>query len=119
MGDARGRCFSDITAVSWGPHRIDLFYIGESGTIQHLFWNGQFWDLENLGGTATGNLAAAAWGVGKLAVFHRGMNNGMWVNLWHDDAWHGWTSLGVRWLDHPSPSLGARIGSTSSTVVAA
>ncbi|KAH8892951.1 fucose-specific lectin [Thozetella sp. PMI_491] len=85
---------SDITAVSWGPHRIDLFWIGEQNSVQHLFWNGTCWTLESLGGEAIGRIAAVSWGNNKLAVFHRGMGNTVFSNLWYEGKWHGWDNLG-------------------------
>lgn len=95
---------SDVAATSWGPQRIDVFWYGPRNAIQHLWRNGldgSSWNTENLGGQAIGTPAAVAWGVGKLSVFHRGLSNAVFGNLWHDGRWHGWTSLDGEIVGNP------------------
>ena len=30
-----------LTAVSWGPDRIDLFWVGADRTLMHRWWDGR------------------------------------------------------------------------------
>ncbi len=50
--------------------------------------------FRSLGGTVTSAPAAASWSQGRLDVFVRGVDNGLW-HRWSDgNLWSGWESLG-------------------------
>jgi hypothetical protein len=47
-----------------------------------------------LGGTVTSAPAAASWAPGRLDIFARGVDNGLWHRWWDGSAWSGWESQG-------------------------
>jgi hypothetical protein len=50
--------------------------------------------FRTLGGSLTSAPAAASWGQGRLDVFGRGTDNGLWHRSWEGNAWSGWESQG-------------------------
>ncbi|MBM3673746.1 MAG: hypothetical protein FJW88_02155 [Actinobacteria bacterium] len=50
-------------------------------------------DWEQLGGNLVGEPAAVSWGQGRIDVFARGTDNGLY-HQWYDNGWSGWESLG-------------------------
>jgi Repeat of unknown function (DUF346) len=60
-------------AVSWGPHRLDVFAIGSGGDLQHWWWpgDGAVWGgPQPLGSDALGHPpVAVSWGSGRLDAF--------------------------------------------------
>ena len=49
-------------AVSWGPDRIDLFWVGQDGALMHRVREGDGWlEAESLGGTVVSAPAVTAW----------------------------------------------------------
>jgi hypothetical protein len=57
---------------------------------------------ESLGGGVTLTPAAASWGVGRVDVFIRGADNGLWHNTWNNTSWSGWTSMGGILMSGPA-----------------
>ena len=58
------------SAVSWGPGRIDLFWVDDDGSLIHrAFQDGAWAVAESLGGTLVSPPAATAWAAHQLQVF--------------------------------------------------
>jgi hypothetical protein len=94
-----------ISAVSWGPDRLDIFVRGsESGAAFHKAWNGSQWlpsetDWQNLGGGIIGPPAAVSWGPNRLDVFVCGSQSGaVFHKAWNGSQWlpseTDWQNLG-------------------------
>ncbi|KAG8419117.1 hypothetical protein J3459_011523 [Metarhizium acridum] len=61
-----GVIYGDVTAVSWGPNRLDLLSLGTDDAVYHKWWDGSSWGgWESLGGTAIGEISAVSWGPNK------------------------------------------------------
>jgi hypothetical protein len=102
---AINRLPADITAVSWGPGRLDLFYPGIDGAIYHKYFDSGVWkpsmtDWESLGGNTNGVTAitAVSWGPGRLDLFyplnegpayHKYFDSGVWGPSMTDWDWLG------------------------------
>jgi hypothetical protein len=99
------------TAVSWAKGRLDVFVVG---AVDHALYHGfatadensQFPDannFENLGGYLAGRPTAVSWGTGRLDVFARGGDAGLWTTNYEqaDGTWTEWTSLGGEILGEP------------------
>jgi hypothetical protein len=66
-------------AVSWGPDRIDLFWVDAAGALIHRASRGDAWDApESLGGTLASAPAATAWAVDQLQVFAVFPDGALW-----------------------------------------
>jgi len=48
----------------------------------------------SLGGALTSGPGVASWGPGRLDVFVRGSDNGLWHMWWDGGVYHSWESLG-------------------------
>lgn len=85
-----------VTAVSWGPGRIDVFALTDSNQLEHLWYdagNGGWHPLENLGGAITSIPSAASPGPGRLNVFARGTNGDLWGRRFAG-SWGPWSDVG-------------------------
>ncbi len=60
----------EVTAVTWGPGRLDVFLVGEDRQLYHYWQNpGEAFHLESLGDAPYGPIHAVTWGAGRLDVF--------------------------------------------------
>ena len=92
-------------AVSWGPDRIDLFWVDAAGALIHRASSGDAWDApESLGGTPASAPAATAWAVDQLQVFAVFPDGALWNRFWDGEAWHPWESLGGELHGTPAAS---------------
>ena len=55
-----------------------------------------------LGGHLTSAPAVAAWGPGRLDVFARGIDNGLWHRWWWKGSWSAWEGLGGTLTSQPA-----------------
>jgi hypothetical protein len=46
--------------------------------------------------------AVSSWGSGRVDVFIRGSDNGLWQNTWNTTSWSGWTSMGGVLMSGPA-----------------
>ncbi|KAF8246486.1 fucose-specific lectin [Wilcoxina mikolae CBS 423.85] len=93
---------SDVTAVSWGSSRIDIFGRGIDNSVQHRAWTGSSWTgWENLGGQCIGNICASTGGENNLHVFIRGMDNGVYHKSFNGSWTPDWENLGGKILGQP------------------
>jgi len=95
------------TAVSWGPNRIDLFVINPvTQSLYHKYWDGSTWQppdsFDNLGGYCTSRPVAISRAEGRIDVFVRGGDAGLW-HLSFFETWSGWTSLSDQTLIQSEP----------------
>jgi len=80
--------------VTWGENRIDIFTIDpNTNELYHTFYDGSIWQLgQSLGGYCTSRPTAVSWGVGRLDVFVRGGDAGLW-HLAYNGTWSTWSSI--------------------------
>lgn len=86
----------DLAAVSWGPGRMDLFWIGADGALWHRAWTeaGGWQPDESLGGQPASPPTVTAWDVDEMEVFAIFDDGQLWNRYWDGASWHAWESLG-------------------------
>jgi len=84
-----------IAAASWGPGRLDLFWVDEDRALWHRAWVAGAWvEPEPLGGELASAPAVTAWAEGQMEVFAVMDDGELWDRYWDGAAWHAWESLG-------------------------
>jgi hypothetical protein len=85
-----------LTAVSWGEGRIDLFWIGSDGAVWHRAWSADDgWSAdERLGGRPASNLAVVSWAGNEIQLFTVFDDGQLWNIYWDGGAWHHWVEMG-------------------------
>ena len=84
-----------VSAVSWGPNRLDVFVKGTDNALHHKWWNGSSWGgFESLGGVLASEPNAVSWGPNRLDVFVKGTDNALHHKWWNGSSWGGFESLG-------------------------
>ena len=74
-----GSVFSEVSAVSWGPNRIDLFAIGTDNAVWHRWWDGSNWGgWESLGGSVFSEVSSVSWAANRLDLFAIGADSAVW-----------------------------------------
>jgi hypothetical protein len=89
---------SEPTAVSGGPHRLDVFYRGPNNHLWTSWWNGeQWWSAPvDLGGVElTSAPTAVVKARNQVDVFYRGPNGHLWASRWPDTPGGVWWSAPV------------------------
>ena len=90
---------------SWGPGRIDLFWVDDDSSLVHrVFQDGAWGTPESLGGTLISPPAATAWAADELQVFAIFPDGELWNRYWDGDDWHDWESLGGDLTGRPAAS---------------
>lgn len=104
-----GEMAGDVAAVSWAPDRLDIFCRGLAGHLYHKWWEGSRWgpgplrtDWMSLGGIIAGNPACAAWAPGRLDVFARGLDGGIYHQWWDGLTWSGFQPIGGKMAGSPT-----------------
>jgi hypothetical protein len=70
---------SEVTAVSWGPNRLDLFVLGTDHGLWHKWWDGSQWGgWESLGGTCMDVGNPVSWAAHELDLFVVGTDSAVW-----------------------------------------
>ena len=83
-----GAMRSDPAVSSWGPGRLDVFYIGTDQQLKHRFrWDGgSTWapGEDTIGGLALDVTppGAVSWGPGRIDVFARALGPGGTAHTW-------------------------------------
>ena len=95
-----------VAACSWGPGRLDVFWVDEARALWHRAWQDVTgWaEPESLGGTLASGPAVTAWAVGEMevfAVFHDGQLRNRY---WDRTYWHQWEALGGELAPGPTPA---------------
>ncbi|MBD1874353.1 hypothetical protein H6F75_12740 [Nodosilinea sp. FACHB-131] len=92
---SREAVVSWVSAVSWGPNRIDVFVIGTDSRLYTKSWDGTKWS----GYTQLGNEAvievpsAVSWGPNRIDVFVIGTDSRLYTKSWDGTKWSGYTQL--------------------------
>ena len=86
---------SSLSAVSWGPNRLDLFAVNDDNAVLHTWWDGAAWSQwESLGGEGVWGRTAVTWGPDRLDVFAVADDKAVVHTWWDGAAWSQWESLG-------------------------
>jgi hypothetical protein len=84
-----------VAAASWGPGRVDLFWVDGDRALWHRAWTAGAWqESESLGGELASSPAVTAWAEGQLEVFAIMGDGALWDRYWDGMKWHDWESLG-------------------------
>ena len=84
-----------IAATSWGPGRLDLFWVEEDRGLWHRAWVAGAWQpSESLGGSLASSPAVTTWAEGQMEVFAVMDDGQLWDRYWDGMSWHVWESLG-------------------------
>lgn len=100
-------------AVSWGPNRIDVVYIGTDDAIWHAYYDGAWQNRKSLGGVSFASPSITSTGPGNLEVVVRGTNGLIYQNT-YNSTWSGWRGCTGPSNFTGAPSIGAS-GSTLTT----
>jgi hypothetical protein len=91
-----------LSAVSWGPNRLDVFTGGGDGHLWQLTWNGSSWlpwtDRGSPAGVGVGDFRAVSWGPNRIDVFATSgwaTSETVWHTAWNGSSWQGWDSRGA------------------------
>jgi hypothetical protein len=84
----------DVAAVSWGPGRIDHFWVAGEVLWHRTFSAGTWSPPESLGGTLASSPAVTAWAADQMEVFAVFPDGALWNRYWDGTSWHAWESLG-------------------------
>jgi hypothetical protein len=84
-----------LAATTWGPGRLDLFWVDDDRALWHsASIDGAWAEPESLGGTLASGPTVAAWAVGAMEVFAVMDDGELWNRYWDKTYWHPWESLG-------------------------
>lgn len=86
-----GNVASGPDSASWAPNRVDVVARVEDGTVEHWYWDGSEWYVDNLSGGTKFDPTVSAPEAGKLNVFAVGGDNQLW-HKWYDPAIGGWSA---------------------------
>ena len=88
QAQAAGDADNDMSVVSWGHGRLDIFKIGDDKSIWIKSYENQWYPWSSLGKPASGfgfySVSAVAWGPNRLDVF--GVTSSNWRDLY--TVWH-------------------------------
>jgi hypothetical protein len=127
---AAGIGILNLSSVSWGPNRLDVFVTCKDNHVRHNSWNGSNWQTtwDDRGQPAAGigtlvadpesgrpivGLSSVSWGPNRLDVFVTGADNHVRHNSWNGSNWQttwddrGQPATGIGTLDLSSVSWGA------------
>lgn len=86
-----------VSAISWDPSILDLFYVGPSNNLMHRTYLTSNFPLnfteENLYGNINSTPSVASWGWGRFDVFAKGVDGYLW-RISYDDCDGGWGKWG-------------------------
>lgn len=102
-----------ISAVSWGNNRIDLFALGQSSIdsspVWHVWWSPSTgWSApNNLQGVVVGGVIAVSKGPNQIDLFARSPSGDIWQKTWNGGpTWlpsnAGWNPLGGDMMEPPA-----------------
>ncbi|RMZ82509.1 hypothetical protein DV737_g1978, partial [Chaetothyriales sp. CBS 132003] len=92
------------TVVSWNTTRFDVFVVDPATyEIRYTYWDGDVWSpgalgFYNLQGYSISRPVAATWGAGRIDLFTRGGDSGLWHLVYDEDTsdnnnWSNWTRI--------------------------
>jgi hypothetical protein len=84
-----------LAATTWGPGRLDLFWVDEHRALWHSAWVAGAWvEPESLGGELASAPTVVSWAEGEMEVFAVMDDGELWNRYWDRTYWHPWESLG-------------------------
>jgi hypothetical protein len=93
-----------ISAVAWGPDRLDIFVRGTDGAVYHKYWSpGTGWGpsvdgWEWLGGNIVGSPKVVSWGPNRLDIFVKGLDGALYHKYWSPGTGWGPSVSDWEWL---------------------
>ena len=98
LEDLGGDLSTGVSAVSWGPDRMDIVGASDEQEVQHIYYDGTKWsEWESLPGSNVSitEPTIVSWGVNRLDIFGINLNDGaLWHTAWDGSQWLAWESLG-------------------------
>ncbi|KEF61652.1 uncharacterized protein A1O9_03220 [Exophiala aquamarina CBS 119918] len=96
--------------VSWGPGRLDVFALSaRDHALYYRYYDGKQWhpkdSLTNLGGYGTSRPVTISLQQGRIDIFMRGGDAGIWHNVYANATWSDWTAISVGKSVHTEPSV--------------
>lgn len=87
-----------LAAVSWGPGRLDLFWVdADRAERWDRYWDGVSWHpWESLGGELAGDAAASSSSADRIDVVATGRDGRTWHRWWDGARWVDWERLPPR-----------------------
>jgi hypothetical protein len=92
---------------SWGPNRLDIFYVAPDRTVRHKWHDVGGWGYgeEPLGGQVVSAPAATSWGPGRIDIAAVGLTYGI-SHRAYDGGWRDWDGAqpgyeGIYYYDGP------------------
>jgi hypothetical protein len=93
-GAGRGRWYG-LAATSWGPGRIDRFWVGPDGALLHAaFADGTWGPTESLGGTLAAAPGAPTWAPSEIGVLAALPGGQLCSRCGDGPSWHGGGPVG-------------------------
>ena len=93
--DPAPRASRGLAATTWGPGRLDLFWVDEDRALWHSASIDGVWaEPESLGGQLASSPTAVAWAAGEMEVFAVIDDGELWNRYWDHTYWHQWETLG-------------------------
>ena len=83
-----GSITSDPDISSWEYGRLDVFASGPNNELVHKWYDGNFSNWENLGGTLMSGPGAVSWGPNRIDVVGRAADNTVNHWSWNGSAWY-------------------------------
>jgi hypothetical protein len=108
--DTSGYYYGGIAATSWGPNRLDLFYVAPDRSLGHRYSNdgGTTWSSHESWGGWISSPSAVSWGVNRIDIVAIGGDQQLyhqWYTPWHaPNASTPWEPLGVYAIEPPAIS---------------
>lgn len=107
---ASGGYYGGIAATSWGPNRLDLFYVAPDHSLGHRYSNdgGTSWSSHESWGGWVSWPSAVSWGVNRIDIVAIGGDSQLyhqWYTPWHAPTPSTpWEPLGVYAIEPPAIS---------------
>jgi hypothetical protein len=84
-----------LAATTWGPGRLDLFWVDDDRALWHSAQVAGAWtEPESLGGALASSPSVVAWGEGEMEVVAVMDDGELYNRYWDRSYWHPWESLG-------------------------
>lgn len=84
-----------LAATTWGPGRLDLFWVDDDRALWHSASVEGIWtEPESLGGQLASGPAVVSWAVDEMEVFAVMDDGELWNRYWDRTYWHPWETLG-------------------------
>jgi hypothetical protein len=97
-----------LAATTWGPGRLDLFWVDDDRALWHsASVEGVWTEPESLGGQLASGPAVVSWAVDEMEVFAVMDDGELWNRYWDRTYWHPWETLGGELDGSATPAASA------------